>query len=51
MNIGAVTLFAVFKSRCEPEIFSSAEANPSGYLVKRTAEASARYSRLREIAK
>ena len=30
INIGAVTLFADFKSRSVEEIFSSAEANPSG---------------------
>ena len=34
----------------EPEIFSSAEASPSGYLVYSAPEASARYSLFRETA-
>ena len=51
MYIGAVTLFAVDRSRVLLEIFSSAEANPSGYRVRRTAEASARYSRFLDMAK
>ena len=51
MYIGAEDLFADFTGTVEAVSFSSAEANPSGYLVYRAAEESARYSRFREMAK
>ncbi len=51
INIGAVALLADFSSSVEAANFSKAEANPSGYLVYRAEEESARYSLLLEIAK
>ncbi len=48
--IGAKAWLADFNSIVEPLIFSSAEANPSGYLVYSAPEASARYSLFRETA-
>src|SRR3989344_1703646 len=46
----AVALVAVRKGREYAAIFPSADARPSGYRVSRAPEASARNSRLREIA-
>src|SRR5688572_19898877 len=47
----AVALLAVRIGTDEDDIFFSAEARPSGYLVRSAPEASARNSRLRDIAK
>ena len=49
--IGAVALLADFSWSVEAAIFSSADTNPSGYLVYKAEEASARYSRFRETVK
>src|SRR3989344_3331523 len=46
----AVALLILLSGIWLLEIFSKAEASPSGYLVKRAPEASARNSRFREIA-
>src|SRR3990167_903695 len=46
----AVAVLAVFMGILKLAIFSSALAKPSGYLVSSAPEASARYSRRREIA-
>ena len=44
MYIGAVALLADFSWSVEAANFPSAEARPSGYLVYRAEEASAKYS-------
>mgnify|MGYP001023623475 CR=1 FL=1 len=49
--IGAVTLLADARGMVFCEIFSRADASPSGYLVNLADEASARYSRFLESAK
>ena len=51
MYIGAEDLLADFTGAVEAASFSSAEASPSGYLVYRAAEESARYSLFLEMAK
>ena len=49
--IGAVAGLADSNWLVEAAIFSKADAKPSGYLVYRAEEASARYSLLLEMAK
>ena len=51
MYIGAEDLLADFTGAVEAASFSSAEASPSGYLVYRAEEESARYSLFLEMAK
>ena len=51
MYIGAEDWLADFTGAVEAASFSSAEASPSGYLVYRAEEESARYSLFLEMAK